>query len=114
MFELSGIIKLIGDKQTFQSGFEKREFVLTTQEQYPNDIKLECIKDRIALLDALNPGDKISVKFRIRGNEYQGKYFVNLNAFDIRLEDSNTSSNTSSKELPTINLDTEDDNDLPF
>jgi len=113
MFELNGIIKLIGDKQTFQSGFEKREFVVTTQEQYPNDIKLDCIKDKIALLDALNPGDKVSVKFRIRGNEYQGRYFVNLNALDIRLE-SNPAIDTSSKELPTINLDKEEEDDLPF
>ena len=112
MFELNGIIKLIGDKQTFQSGFEKREFVLTTQEQYPNDIKLECIQDKTNLLEALKPGDKVSVKFRIRGNEYKGKYFVNLNAFDIRLDDS-TSRDISSKDLPTIDLNQESD-DLPF
>ena len=33
--ELGGRIKVIFDTQTFDSGFKKREFVVTTQEQYP-------------------------------------------------------------------------------
>ena len=113
MFELNGIIKLLGEKQTFQSGFEKREFVITTQEQYPNNIKLECINDKIGLLDALKQGDKINVKFRIRGNEYQGKYYVNLNAFDIKIDADSSSQEQKPQELPTIDLNEEED-DLPF
>jgi len=112
MFELNGIIKLLADKQTFQSGFEKREFVLTTQEQYPNDIKFECVNDKIAILDSLKIGDKVNVKFRIRGNEYQERYYVNLNAFDVKLNENNAS-NSKKEEIPTIDLDEEND-DLPF
>ena len=76
--EIQGKVKLLIDKQTFSSGFEKREFVVTTQEQYPQDVKFECIKDKIAMLDALTPGDLVNVAFNVRGNEYQGRYFVNL------------------------------------
>jgi len=112
MFELNGIIKLLADKQTFQSGFEKREFVITTQEQYPNDIKFECVNDKIAILDPLKTGDKVNVKFRIRGNEYQGRYYVNLNAFDVKLNEENVNK-PKKEEIPTIDLDEEND-DLPF
>lgn len=81
--EVEGKVKVLMEKQTFSSGFEKREFVITTQEQYPQDIKFEAIKDKIALLDPLKPGDEVKVSFNLRGNEYQGKYYVNLQAWRI-------------------------------
>jgi len=81
--DIEGSIKLILEPQTFSSGFQKREFVITTKEQYPQDIKFELIKDRIDIIDAYKAGDVIKVHFNIRGNEYNGKYFVNLQAWRI-------------------------------
>lgn len=81
--EVSGKVKVLMDTQTFASGFSKREFVITTQEQYPQDVKFECIKDKIAMLDNLQPGADVTVHFNLRGNEYQGKYFVNLQAWRV-------------------------------
>ena len=81
--ELSGKIKLVNDTQTFDSGFQKREFVVTTEEQYPQDVKFELIKDRCNLIDAYNVGDNVMVHFNIRGNEYNGRYYVNLQAWRL-------------------------------
>lgn len=81
--EVEGSIKEIFEMQTFGSGFTKREFVVTTKEQYPQDIKLELIKDRCDLVDAYKKGDNVKVQFNLRGNEYNGKYFVNLQAWRI-------------------------------
>ena len=36
--ELQGKVKKIGETQTFASGFQKRELVLETDEQYKEDI----------------------------------------------------------------------------
>ncbi len=83
MFQLEGSIKLISEMQTFKSGFTKREFVVTTDDQYPQDIKFECVKDHCGLLDSVSVGQRVQVSFRIRGNEYQDRYFVNLHAFKI-------------------------------
>lgn len=83
MFEISGKIKLITDKQTFKSGFEKQEFVITSQEKYPQEIKFEVTGDKMENLKNFKPGDGIHIKFNIRGNEYNGKYFVNLKAWDF-------------------------------
>ena len=47
---VTGKIKLINDTQTFASGFSKREFVVTTAEQYPQDIKFETIKDDFVII----------------------------------------------------------------
>jgi hypothetical protein len=81
--EVSGKIKLIYDEQSFSSGFTKREFVVTTQEQYPQDLKFECVKDKTAMLNGLQPGADVTVHFNLRGNEYNGKYYVNLQAWKI-------------------------------
>lgn len=84
MYELSGTVKDIFEEQTFGSGFNKREFVVTTDaDKYPQDIKFECVKDKVELVNKLKKGDKVKVGFDLRGREWQGKYFVNLNAWKI-------------------------------
>lgn len=81
--KIEGRIKLINETQTWDSGFSKREFVVTTQEQYPQDVKFEAVKDKTAALDAFAVGDNVDVSFNVRGNEYNGKYYVNLQAWKI-------------------------------
>ena len=95
MHQLSGTVKEIFDEQTFDSGFNKREFVITDEaEKYPQDIKFECVKDNVELVNKLNKGDRIKVTFDIRGREWQGKYFVNLAAWKIEpLGNKSTDSN---------------------
>ena len=83
MYEIQGTIKVISEIQTFKNDFTKREFVITTQETYPQHVKLECIRDRCALLDDLQEGDTVKAYFNIRGNEYNGRYFVNLQAWKV-------------------------------
>ncbi|WP_221030714.1 DUF3127 domain-containing protein [Actomonas aquatica] len=84
MFEISGTIKKIFDEQTFGSGFNKREFVLTVPDgRFPQDIKFETVKDKTNLLDPLKVGDEIKVSFDIRGREWKENYYVNLNAWKI-------------------------------
>ncbi len=83
-YELEGKVHLINEIQSFPSGFSKREFVVeTTDSQYPQMVKFECVKERTALTDGLQVGDPVRVHFDIRGNEYQGKYYVNLNCWKL-------------------------------
>lgn len=80
---MEGQIKVIYDTQTFGSGFQKREFVITTEDKYPQDIKFEFVKDKCTVLDGYEAGTKVKVFFDIRGNEYKERYFVNLNAWKM-------------------------------
>ena len=82
-YEVKGSIKQIDDLKTFASGFTKREFVLTTDEDYPQNLKIELIKDKCDMLDKYKVGDRVSVKLNVRGSEYNGRYFVNLQAWAI-------------------------------
>ncbi len=85
MYEASGTVKMIGEVQSFASGFTKREFVVTTaNDKYPQDLKFEVVKDKCAMLDTYSTGDEVQVTFDIRGNEYNGKYFVNLSCFKLQ------------------------------
>lgn len=84
MYELSGTVKTILEEKTFSSGFNVREFVVTTDaDKFPQDICLQCVKDKVELVNKLKEGDKVKVSFDLRGREWQGKYFVNLNAWKI-------------------------------
>ena len=85
MYEASGKIKMIGDVQSFASGFTKREFVVTTaNDKYPQDIKFDMTKDKCALLDSFRVGDEVQVTFDIRGREYNGKYYVDLSCWKLQ------------------------------
>lgn len=111
--KINGKVKVIMDTQTFDSGFSKREFVITTQEQYPQDVKLECIKDKTSMLDSLSAGDDVDVSFNVRGNEYNGRYFVNLQAWRI---EKGAPGAAPTPEAPDTSLEplAEGEDDLPF
>jgi len=111
--KINGKVKLIMEQQSWDSGFTKREFVITTNEQYPQDVKFECIKDKISLLNDLSEGDDVEVSFNVRGNEYNGKYFVNLQAWRLNKVGAQTNSNPSSPE-PDFEPVGDEDDDLPF
>jgi hypothetical protein len=84
-YELTGTVKVVMDVVRFDSGFTKREFVVTTvEERYPQDIKFECVKERCELLNDVKPGQRVTVSFDLRGNEFKGKYFVSLSAWKVQ------------------------------
>lgn len=83
-YELTGKVKLIQEAKTFDSGFTKREMVVIVEDgKYPQEINLEFVQDKVALLDALQIGQEVTVTFDIRGREYNGRYFNNLQGWKI-------------------------------
>lgn len=87
-FEVEGTLKVIMDTQTFGSGFTKREFVVTVgDDRYPQDIKMEFVKDKTSLLDKYRPGQRVKIGFDLRGGEHNGRYYVNLQAWRIHPAD---------------------------
>ena len=71
------------------SASEKREMVVTVDDgRYPQDINLEFVKDKISLLDGLEPGQEVTVSFDIRGREYNGRYYNYLQGWKVVAADS--------------------------
>lgn len=125
MYEANGKIKLISDTQNFPSGFSKREFVVTTGDgKYPQDLKFEMVKDKCAILDNYKEGSDVKVSFDIRGNEYNGKYYVNLSCWKLEggsgggsRRDEYSQESPASPEPSAADLRKEDDFDddqIPF
>jgi hypothetical protein len=89
--EITGIIKVIGDTNVFGSNsFKKRDLVITTIEQYPNDIIIQFTQQRCDLLDSLQVGQNVKVYINIRGREWtnpQGeiKYFNTIEGWKIEV-----------------------------
>ena len=89
--EIQGQIKLIFATETVgQNGFQKRDLVITTDGQYPQDIIIQFTQSKCALLDTLQVGQKVKVHFNLQGREWtspQGevKYFNTIVGWKIEL-----------------------------
>ena len=89
--EIQGRIKTIfATESVGQNGFQKRDLVITTEEQYPNDIIIQFTHSKCALLDTLQVGQKVKVHFYLQGREWtspQGeiKYFNTVVGWKIEL-----------------------------
>ena len=129
---LEGVIKKIFEEQVITASFKKREFVITTQEQYPQDILMELTQDKTGLLNQFKEGDLVSVDINVRGREWinpegVAKYFNTLQAWSIWKKEEGTQGapgvptppssltppSNSVPETPVYNGNPEDD-DLPF
>ncbi len=83
-FEVEGRLHKIYDAEQKTDSFRAREFVIEIQSgQYPQMIKFQLVQDRCDLMDSFKEGGEIKVFFDLRGREWQGKYFTNLNAWKI-------------------------------
>ena len=71
---ISGKIKLIGETKEYgANGFRKRELVVTTQEQYPQNILVEFVQDRCEILNSFQVGEIVKIDINIRGREWTNK-----------------------------------------
>lgn len=83
-YEMKGTVKRLFDTwKSDTSEFYKREFVLTTAEQYPSDVKFSALKEKSEQLNGIKEGDQVLVKFDVRGREYNDRYYVDLNAWRV-------------------------------
>lgn len=123
--EVQGKIKLIGDTKTFGSnGFQKREVVVTTEEQYPQHLLIEFVQDKCSLLDSYQVGQPVKIGVNLRGREWvspQGetKYFNSIQGWRIEnlaAQQASGGSNVPPPDQfePASDLNEEDYDDLPF
>jgi hypothetical protein len=83
-FEVTGKLHKKFDTENKTDTFQAREFVITVEDgNYPQYVKFQLVQDRCALIDDYHEGDDIKVHFDLRGREWQGRYFTNLNAWRI-------------------------------
>lgn len=122
-FEIEGKLIKKFDIESKTSSFQAREFVIEVPDgNYSQFVKFQLVQDRCALIDSMNEGEQIKVHFDLRGREWQGKYFTNLNAWKVdKAEAGATTTNATAPaatanagSFPTANDEPAADDDLPF
>lgn len=119
-FEIEGKLHRKFDIESKTSSFQAREFVIEIADgNYSQLIKFQLVQDRCALLDNYQEGETIKVHFDLRGREWQGKYFTNLNAWKVEKAGSEKSpappAATADESFPsTTDEPPAYDDDLPF
>lgn len=121
--EVVGKIKLIRDTQVITDKFQKREFVVETNDQYPQIIQLELQGNNCDIIDAYKVGQEVSCSLNLRGREWtnpQGevKYFNTIVCWKIQPSNAPVGGNTNNAQTKTdpkgaVGNENEPD-DLPF
>lgn len=81
------IIAIMGTQQVTDT-FSKREFVIETDEQYPQMVKFEFTQAKCSVLDHEKIGNNVTVNFNLRGRKWTNKqgedvYFNTLQAWRL-------------------------------
>ena len=123
--DISGKLKLINETKEYgNNGFRKREVVITTEEQYPQDLMIEFIQDKCDLLNSFQVGQSVKVDINLRGREWESpqgeiKYFNSIQGW--RIEKLFNEENSSIPPVPPAEafqpadeLNQDEPDDLPF
>ncbi len=78
-----GVLHKKFETENKTDSFQAREFVIQTDGQYPQYVKFQLVQDRCGAVDPFEEGEKMKVFFDLRGREWNGKYFTNLNAWKL-------------------------------
>jgi hypothetical protein len=111
--ELSGKIKQISEVKEYGSnGFCKREFVIITDEKYPQHIPLELIQYNCELIDAFKVGDVVSCQINVNGREWTSsegdvRHFLSISVWKIDAVD-------AQEQTVVVDETKEQPDDLPF
>lgn len=121
-YKAEGKIEKIFDSETKGASFQVRQFVIeVTEGQYPQMVAFQLVQDKCTLIDDYAEGDTVEVEFDLRGREWNGKYFTNLQAWRISKagesgdESGQAGSQSVVEKRPEPPKDTSDfDDDIPF
>lgn len=115
-FEIHGKLHKVFPSENKSGSFQAREFVIEVESgQYSQLIKFQLTQDRCDLIESYSKGEEIKVSFDLRGREWDGKYFINLNAWRLNrpsTEKADSANPTVQDEVLT--LPDSSFNDLPF
>ncbi len=124
MNEVTGKIKLIRDTQQVSEKFQKREFVIESNENYPQTLLFELQGRNCDIIDSYSVGQEVVVSVEIRGRlwtnpEGVDKYFNTLVCYKIQPSNAPVGGNQPQVETKTnpkefgVPLSGEED-ELPF
>lgn len=94
-YVISGTVqKLFATEVVGTNNFYKRDIVIRTEDQYPQDISVQFVQDKCETLDVYQPGTKVNVHFNLRGrlggftnDKGETRYFNTVQGWKIQRAD---------------------------
>jgi hypothetical protein len=121
-----GKVKFIdATKEVGTSNFRKRDIVITTDEQYPQNILFQFVQDKCDLLNSYNVGDNVEIDYNLRGRLWtnpQGEdvYFNTIQGWRIKkigaveTQTPTPASQQPMPQFPVAATNNDEPDDLPF
>lgn len=108
MYQITGTIIKMFDRQQITDSFAKRTIVIKTNDKYPQEVPIEFVNDSIDLLNGFTLKEKVQISINIRGNKDKriDRWYSSLNGWKI---ESYAEEVMSKDQIPN-----REENDLPF
>jgi hypothetical protein len=87
-----GTVIELSAEQKISDKFTKRDIVVRTQDQYPQEVVFEVTNKRLEILDPIGVGDLVDVSFNLEGRLYNGRRYNNVRAWKVEVVSKGTSS----------------------
>ena len=101
-FEIEGKLHKKFDKEQKSGTFTTREFVLLDEStQYAQYVKFQLVQDRCEIIDNIDEGTNVKVYFDLRGRDWQGTYFTNLQAWRVEAAGQTSRPKAGGNEFPS-------------
>jgi hypothetical protein len=71
--QVKGKIKRIEATNVVSEKFKKRMLVVTTSEQYPQEIGVQFVQDKCDVLNGYNVGDDVEIEVNVQGKDFTNK-----------------------------------------
>ena len=128
-FEAKGEIIHIADLHVISDKFQKREFVLKFEEQYPQEVMFQLVQGNCELLDQFKVGDFVKITADVRGRKWQKtpqdapRWFNTLQAYKIEgvsaapaefVEENKAIANAAEDEISRLRGEITESDELPF
>ena len=82
--EVSGKVVSVGQTESVgQNGFTKRLLVIETNEQYPQKLPIDFVKDKTSLLDQIKIDQDVMIQINLRGSEHNGRWYAQIQGWKI-------------------------------
>lgn len=109
--QLTGIILEIFQAKAITPKLTKSEFILKTEDQYPQEIKIELVNAKTDLINPYKVGDRVAVDLNIRGQKAKnGQWYNSIQAWKIAHYSNEAINNQQQNPM----RQTEVINDMPF
>tara|TARA_Y100000593_G_scaffold72178_1_gene132585 strand:+ start:1193 stop:1513 length:321 start_codon:yes stop_codon:yes gene_type:complete len=101
--KLSKILDLQKGVSKKGNQWKKQSFILDTEAEFNNEICFDVFGEKIEQIQNIKIGSQIEVKYNLSSKEFNGRYYHNIAAWDIVIQNDNN-----------YELEKEDNDSMPF